>query len=104
MKSPLTFIISALLLCNIAHGWTALEQTDNSKDHPGHCYSETKGVGAMELGEEKTQEGACVRVSCGQGGLIQYAGCGTVSGPEHCKVTDEDLSKPYPDCCPHIKC
>lgn len=30
--------------------------------------------------------------------------CGVVGFPEGCKLGEEDLSKPYPDCCPGVEC
>lgn len=42
-------------------------------DHPGYCYSEKEGVGSMELGEIKTQQGKCIEIECLEGGYIQYS-------------------------------
>ncbi|CAG9788304.1 unnamed protein product [Diatraea saccharalis] len=47
--------------------------------------------------------GYCYRIVCGP--MMNYAGCGAVlTNNGKCHKTKVDLSKPYPDCCPTIKC
>ncbi|CAG9788305.1 unnamed protein product [Diatraea saccharalis] len=47
--------------------------------------------------------GHCYRITCGS--MMSYASCGTVATNDpKCYKTEVDLSKPYPECCPTIKC
>ncbi|KAF2894384.1 hypothetical protein ILUMI_11797 [Ignelater luminosus] len=101
--SVLIFFIFGLLFF-VSNGQVLVEPSDNIPDHPGYCYSEKEGVGAMERGEVKTQKGKCLEIECLEHGYIQYSGCHPVAIPGRCKYIPEDLSKPYPDCCPDVKC
>lgn len=67
------------------------------------CYvEEIKDV--IPFGKTIHPIGFCYRISCG-GLMMDYASCGVVNTDDpHCHVTDEDVSKPYPECCPDIKC
>ncbi|KAF5305240.1 hypothetical protein FQR65_LT07779 [Abscondita terminalis] len=87
----------------VVYSWTSIEPLTYDPNNPGKCVSKDPVVGTMKVGEIKTVEGRCVRATCGSG-QISYAGCGVISGPEGCKEGPEDLSKPYPDCCPKIIC
>ncbi|XP_026752583.1 uncharacterized protein LOC113512844 [Galleria mellonella] len=58
----------------------------------------------IPFGSQLTPIGECIRIQCGKH-MIHYATCGVVgtTDPE-CYVTDTDVSRPYPDCCPTVKC
>ncbi|XP_075977070.1 U-megalopygitoxin(1)-Mo1-like [Anticarsia gemmatalis] len=58
----------------------------------------------VPFGTTVTPIGHCYRIHCSQG-MVDYASCGVVgtSDPK-CHVTDIDLSKPYPACCPDVSC
>lgn len=57
----------------------------------------------IPYGKTITPIGYCYRISCG--GMIDYASCGVVGTDDpKCYITETDLSKPYPSCCPDIKC
>ncbi|PZC84524.1 hypothetical protein B5X24_HaOG204554 [Helicoverpa armigera] len=75
----------------------------SSLAHKEGCYiKEINDV--IPFGETVRPIGHCYRISCG-GEYIDYASCGVVATNDpKCYITDEDLSKPYPDCCPDIKC
>ncbi|XP_022826973.1 uncharacterized protein LOC111356732 [Spodoptera litura] len=66
------------------------------------CYiKEIKDV--IPFGESVAPLGSCHRIYCGR--MLAYASCSTVATDDPtCHLTDEDLSKPYPHCCPHLKC
>ncbi|KAK4875304.1 hypothetical protein RN001_011726 [Aquatica leii] len=92
-----------LLFCCFAvvYGWTALENIPLDPANPDVCVNSR--IGTMKVGETKTVAGECIRASCSPG-QIDYAGCGSVGVPKGCFLGVEDLSKPYPDCCPGIAC
>ncbi|KAF5305241.1 hypothetical protein FQR65_LT07780 [Abscondita terminalis] len=97
-------LVIFLICCfAVVYGWTSLEEVSVDPNNPDVCVSKDSGVGTMKVGETKTIKGQCVRAICGSG-MISYAGCGTIAGPPGCKEGPEDLSKPYPACCPDIVC
>ncbi|XP_059062928.1 uncharacterized protein LOC131855649 [Achroia grisella] len=58
----------------------------------------------IPFGAQLTPIGECVRIQCGKA-LIHYATCALIGTEDpNCYVTDTDLSRPYPDCCPTVKC
>ncbi|XP_050550040.1 uncharacterized protein LOC118267931 [Spodoptera frugiperda] len=58
----------------------------------------------IPFGTTISAPGACTRISCGST-MINYATCGIVATDDpKCHVTEKDLSKPYPDCCPTVEC
>ncbi|KAJ8720363.1 hypothetical protein PYW07_012406 [Mythimna separata] len=71
--------------------------------HKEGCYIDTvKDV--IPFGTTITPLGQCLRIHCSTM-MIDYASCGVVATNDpKCHVTETDLSKPYPDCCPDIKC
>ncbi|KAK4875305.1 hypothetical protein RN001_011727 [Aquatica leii] len=85
----------------VAYGWTSLERVPIDPANPDLCVNEK--IGTMKDGETKTLQGECVRASCSPG-VISYAGCGVIGLREGCVLGPEDLSKPYPDCCPGEVC
>ncbi|RVE46829.1 hypothetical protein evm_008537 [Chilo suppressalis] len=71
--------------------------------HKHGCYvKEVEDV--IPFGESISPIGSCVRIDCGRS-MIYYASCGVaaVEGSD-CYLTDENTSRPYPECCPQIKC
>ncbi|XP_028131240.1 uncharacterized protein LOC114326953 [Diabrotica virgifera virgifera] len=104
MKAYFVFLIVAVTFLHV-EGWVAITPSDKGTEHLGDCYSSDKGIGSMKFGEKKQQEGHCVQLTCSSGTrYIHEAGCGSVGAEPPCVVTSEDLSKPYPDCCPGISC
>uniref|UniRef100_A0A2A4K3M5 Single domain-containing protein n=1 Tax=Heliothis virescens TaxID=7102 RepID=A0A2A4K3M5_HELVI len=75
----------------------------SSLAHKEGCYvKEVNDVIPFDSGV--TPVGYCYRIDC-YSKLIEYESCITASTDDpKCYLTDEDLSKPYPDCCPTIKC
>ncbi|XP_072930697.1 uncharacterized protein [Epargyreus clarus] len=71
--------------------------------HKEGCYIEEIND-VIKYGEEIAPIGICYRIECSKY-MVYYASCGVVgtSDPK-CYVTDTDPSKPYPQCCPNIKC
>ncbi|KAJ8720365.1 hypothetical protein PYW07_012408 [Mythimna separata] len=58
----------------------------------------------IPYGSTRDPLGTCVRIQCSTSG-IQYMTCGVAdTDDENCYITDIDVSKPYPDCCPDIEC
>ncbi|KAH9636868.1 hypothetical protein HF086_010649 [Spodoptera exigua] len=66
------------------------------------CYIEEIND-VIGFGESVAPIGICHRIYCGR--MMTYASCSTVATDDPtCHVTGEDLSKPYPHCCPYLKC
>ncbi|XP_026493912.1 uncharacterized protein LOC113399093 [Vanessa tameamea] len=58
----------------------------------------------IPFGEIVSPVGICYRIECLKHRL-EYASCDVVSADSsNCYITDEDLSRPYPSCCPQINC
>ncbi|CAB3247044.1 unnamed protein product [Arctia plantaginis] len=71
--------------------------------HKEGCYvKEIDDV--IPFGETVTPLGYCYRIHCSSQ-LMDYASCGAVfTDDPKCHKTETDLSKPYPSCCPDIRC
>ncbi|KAF9424230.1 hypothetical protein HW555_000623 [Spodoptera exigua] len=70
--------------------------------HKSGCYVEEIND-VIPFGDTVSPIGVCYSISCGR--VMDYASCGIVATDDpQCYVTDEDLSKPYPHCCPDVKC
>ncbi|XP_041981469.1 uncharacterized protein LOC121734903 [Aricia agestis] len=71
--------------------------------HKEGCYvSEINDV--LPFGEEITPPGQCYRIECDKG-ILSYASCGYVYTEDpNCYITKGDLRRPYPDCCPDVRC
>jgi len=87
---------------------TAFEEIDENPEHLGKCYVKETKV-AHELGSTwQVPEMICAQASCYRSGyetkfLIAYQTCGLVSVDPGCELI-EDLTVPYPACCPQIRC
>ncbi|XP_013173106.1 PREDICTED: uncharacterized protein LOC106121824 [Papilio xuthus] len=58
----------------------------------------------ISYNDEISPIGYCVRIECGKD-FIHYASCGVVvTDDPKCHITETDLHRPYPDCCPKINC
>ncbi|KAH9636873.1 hypothetical protein HF086_010654 [Spodoptera exigua] len=69
--------------------------------HKEGCYIEEKND-VIPFGQSVTV-GHCTEITCGRK-WMNYNSCGsTIVDIPNCHLV-EDLSKPYPDCCPKIKC
>ncbi|CAK1543237.1 unnamed protein product [Leptosia nina] len=72
--------------------------------HKEGCY--VKEIGdVINFGETVSPVGYCYRIEC-ERSQVHYASCGDISFSDspNCYITDIDLSRSYPDCCPDIKC
>jgi len=87
---------------------TALEEIKEHPEHPGKCYLRESGV-AHELGSRwQVPEWGCAQATCYRSGsdklfLIAYQTCGSIMADPDCELV-EDLTLPYPSCCPSIYC
>ncbi|KAL0268662.1 UNVERIFIED_CONTAM: hypothetical protein PYX00_010508 [Menopon gallinae] len=102
MKSLLVILACLFVTANCALYFAAQKEIPG---HEGQCYDEDGTF--YEPGQEmKSEPGVCSRVIClgsREGGEIvnERATCGSSHIYPACKVT-QDLSKPYPDCCPRV--
>ncbi|GBP14318.1 hypothetical protein EVAR_92320_1 [Eumeta japonica] len=72
-------------------------------EHKEGCYvREINDV--VPFGKTVYPIGYCYEVRCSRSGML-YASCGVAhtSDPK-CYLTETDVTKPYPHCCPDIKC
>ncbi|RVE46827.1 hypothetical protein evm_008535 [Chilo suppressalis] len=86
---------------------TALRHRDHSMRHTQAgkegCYiKEVNDV--VPFGTVLRPLGYCYRISCGPK-VISYASCGKIINHNpRCFVSKTDVTKPHPDCCPHLIC
>ncbi|XP_071532029.1 U-scoloptoxin(16)-Ssd1a-like [Panulirus ornatus] len=94
------------LLAVIGVSTAALTQklAGTNPDYPGHCWEEGK---AHKPGQSWPIQGSCSEGRCSEssGNLyVSLVSCGSVAAGPSCYITDYDLSKSYPDCCPDVRC
>ncbi|CAH0625644.1 unnamed protein product [Chrysodeixis includens] len=67
------------------------------------CYIEEINT-VVPFGAHITPVRVCYDITCGRD-VIEYNSCGRVATDDPlCHVTDVDISKPYPFCCPDVRC
>ncbi|KAM3960256.1 uncharacterized protein ACR2FA_005734 [Aphomia sociella] len=71
--------------------------------HKEGCY--VKQINdVLPFGTQFAPIGECMRIEC-ENSMLYYATCGIMNTDDpKCYVTDTDLSRPYPDCCPDVRC
>ncbi|EDX17618.1 uncharacterized protein LOC6725653 [Drosophila simulans] len=57
----------------------------------------------FKTGEKYTPEGRCLQYTCKGPKQVTALGCPAIASLRPCKM-EEDLSKPYPGCCPKFNC
>ncbi|CAD7011603.1 unnamed protein product [Ceratitis capitata] len=60
----------------------------------------------LKKGEIKSVPGKCSQIVCKGANYDDYEvkACPNAYAPKNCNFVPPDLSKPYPQCCPHWKC
>ncbi|CAH0400177.1 unnamed protein product [Chilo suppressalis] len=103
MLTKITIILAVIGLSSCAKSIAFLPPIPKEFEGKQGCYiKEVHDV--VPFGTVLTPIGNCVRISCGAR-QIDYATCGTaITTNPKCFVTKEDLTKPYPNCCPTVKC
>ncbi|KAF5305239.1 hypothetical protein FQR65_LT07778 [Abscondita terminalis] len=101
MKLMVSLFLFTILVTTFA--WTSIEITPIDENEPDVCVSKNVEVGKMHFGESKRLSNNCVKVECGRGKIV-YAGCGSIEVDSACTIEPENLSLPYPDCCPRPIC
>ncbi|CAD0245913.1 unnamed protein product [Spodoptera exigua] len=98
------FIIALIVGSACAATWRSNHaQKPPELAHKEGCYIKQIND-VIPFGASITAPDGCYRISCGTT-MMSGASCGAVAtGDPKCYVTEEDLSKPYPQCCPDIKC
>ncbi|XP_034244243.1 uncharacterized protein LOC117646953 isoform X1 [Thrips palmi] len=51
-----------------------------------------------------TTPGACVEQECGEDGAVTTTWCGHFMAGPNCRFVRGNLSAPYPECCPQLRC
>jgi len=102
-------LLSTLLLLavvvNVGECAVALGLADVSEDYPGHCIDDVTGH-PYKVSVTWPMTDMCGQKSCEEHGdklYITYTTCGLVQVSPECYI-EEDLSRPYPDCCPQVVC
>ncbi|XP_065365656.1 uncharacterized protein LOC135958693 [Calliphora vicina] len=75
-------------------------------DLPDYCYFEEYNI---SIPVNKTiyptdMDAVCFKVYCREDFVLQIKHCDRVMAHRHCDESPYDYSKPYPQCCPIIKC
>ncbi|VVC96533.1 uncharacterized protein LOC126966685 [Leptidea sinapis] len=101
-------ILCLIMFVAVASGATWQGKLPLKPSHLAHkegCYvKEIDDV--IPFGKTVSPIGFCYRIECYRD-IIAYASCGVVGiagNDNNCFITDEDLSKSYPECCPNVKC
>ncbi|XP_045452115.1 uncharacterized protein LOC123661174 [Melitaea cinxia] len=99
-------ILCLMMVIGLACGATfmgRLPMKPKQHAHKTGCYiREIDDV--IAYGDEVSPVGFCYRIECSKH-WIYYSSCEVIStDSSSCFVTDEDLSRPYPSCCPQVKC
>ncbi|XP_023944507.1 uncharacterized protein LOC112050467 [Bicyclus anynana] len=105
MVSRILCIMAAMGLASGAVWQGGLPVKPKEHAHKQGCYIEELND-VIPFGTMVSPIGHCFRVECSRYG-IEYASCGLVQVSEeshNCFLTETDLSRPYPDCCPDVKC
>ncbi|KPJ17251.1 hypothetical protein RR48_08742 [Papilio machaon] len=98
----LVFLMTVGLACAAVWLGEPPKKPHNLEKKEGCYIREINDV--IPYGQEISPIGYCVRIECGKD-LIHYASCGVVATDDpKCHITEIDLHRPYPDCCPDIKC
>ncbi|XP_028025764.1 uncharacterized protein LOC114239664 [Bombyx mandarina] len=99
-------VVLGFVIC-VANAATWIGRLPKKPEHLAHkegCYvKEIDDV--IAFGKTVTPIGHCYEISCGKR-MMDYSSCGTIDSSDEskCFITDIDLSKPFPDCCPQFKC
>ncbi|CAG9788306.1 unnamed protein product [Diatraea saccharalis] len=104
MVSRTLILLAVVGYCSAATWLGKLPPKPLNLAHKFGCYvKEVDDV--IPFGQYVSPIGSCLRIDCGRS-MIYYASCGVaaVAGDTDCYLTEENLEKPYPDCCPQIKC
>ncbi|XP_049787833.1 venom toxin OcyC11 [Schistocerca cancellata] len=91
----------AAVLLAAVHAEVSIEIVTECPHHPGQCFHSKTG-NFYKSGEKWLVPGECVEYSCSFP-HIKHVGCGAVGTSPPCEVV-RDTSKPYPECCPTVKC
>ncbi|KAL0829362.1 hypothetical protein ABMA28_004140 [Loxostege sticticalis] len=98
-----TVVLLAVVGLSCAATWQGyLPQKPKEHAHKTGCWvKEINDV--IPFGESVSPIGYCYRIDC-TNRMMYYASCGTFAADDTCYVTEEDVTKPYPECCPTVKC
>ncbi|XP_018577288.1 uncharacterized protein LOC108915675 [Anoplophora glabripennis] len=101
------FILFVCALYSSVYSWTAvIEHKKGQSDHGGHCYTDSPvfKIGSLQKYEKKRIESSCLIAECLENKDISLWGCAKHAVEPPCYVVPGNLLKPYPRCCPKIKC
>ncbi|KAM7347143.1 uncharacterized protein ACRADG_006805 [Cochliomyia hominivorax] len=75
-------------------------------DLPNHCYFEEYNitVPVNHTVYPTNLDSVCFKVYCREDYVLQIKHCDRVMTHRYCNESPYDFSKPYPQCCPIIKC
>ncbi|OWR50103.1 uncharacterized protein LOC116770951 [Danaus plexippus] len=99
-------IVVLCMVVRLACGATWISQQPVKPPEHAHkegCYIEEIDD-VIPFGQDVSPIGVCYRIEC-SGYQLTYASCGVVyTEDQNCYKTEIDLKRPYPECCPDIKC
>jgi len=101
----LTVLLLSLVSLKKTEGAVAVGISAVSEEHPGKCLDDRTGA-AYSVSEVWEMRDTCGQHTCVKRGdtlYINYETCGSVQADPPC-YTVQDMSLPYPACCPRIIC
>jgi hypothetical protein len=103
----ISFIISSEYVLQV-NSATALQEIEENPEYPEKCYLESSKTSHALGSTWQVPEMVCAEATCYRSGspnkfLIAYQTCGLVGAGPDCELI-EDLTLPYPACCPTIRC
>lgn len=99
-------LVTFMICQRTAFAAVALGKAEVHADHPRQCF-DVPSKKYYAIGSQWQMTDTCGVVSCEQMGkdalYLSYSTCPSISVGAPCFL-DEDVSAPYPGCCPRMKC
>lgn len=109
MISKILIISLVACIANAVSTTGSLHKKSEESAHKEGCYiKEINDV--VPFGTRVNPIGYCYTLHCQStsepgGFMLSALGCGSVASlDENCHLTETDLTKPYPECCPYFVC
>uniref|UniRef100_T1GUP8 Single domain-containing protein n=1 Tax=Megaselia scalaris TaxID=36166 RepID=T1GUP8_MEGSC len=97
------FFVLSLVLGTIYASGVIYRGNAKHPDFPNQCYYKD-GDKALNFDEVYRPIGECLKVKCRDDYVLGINYCSRYHVAPKCEEIKEDLMKPFPECCPKIKC
>ncbi|XP_045760420.1 venom toxin OcyC11 isoform X2 [Maniola jurtina] len=101
MLKETVVLLSLVCVAFAAVGLAPLEEKPKRFEGTEGCYI-SKLDAVIPFGKAAPSKDSCMEYRCGKT-RVRLVTCGTVVVTPPC-YTVQDLSKPYPECCPQMRC